>query len=167
MSPELKTDDVYNDMRDILANGSHNINADRFKRADIIRLLIDLKYIHEELYSRYDIARTVSAALKKARYTGLICIVLDDDCRWHNEYCFVSASAAALRVKSAKKVKTMKNENPVSSYHYKMGVLKREARALYDNILCVEAEIASVKTLKDYSTRELLDEIEVRLAVKK
>jgi hypothetical protein len=147
-------------MRDILNNGSHSINVDCFKRADITSALCYLGYIDR---AGYDIVRTVSAALKKALYTGLIRRRYNQYGSWRNEYSFDSDSAAALEVKPAKK------ENPMSSYHFKLGNLKREARTLYDNISRLDGEFANVKikTLEDYSTRELLDEIEVRLAVKK
>mgnify|MGYP007062795101 CR=1 FL=1 len=160
MSRELTTNGVYCAIRDIFNNSEHSINADCFKRADIIRLLCDLRYIDAELYSQYDIDRTVSAALKKARYTRLICIVLLDDCRWHNEYCFVSASAAALEGKTAKK------EDKMTSHYYALGIMKREAQALYDNISQLHADFANIKTLKQYSTKELLDEIQRRVEAK-
>jgi hypothetical protein len=149
-------------MRSILSNGSHNVDC--FKRADIINALCHLGYIDRAEHTYYDIARTVSAALKKARYTGLIRMRYDQYGSWRNEYSFDSDSdsAAALEGETAKK------ENPMTSYHNKFGNLKREARTLYDNISCLDGEFANVKikTLKDYSSKELLEELQRRVEAK-
>lgn len=161
MSRELTTNGVYCAIRDIFNNREHSINTECFKKADITSTLCHLGYINWDEFTKYDIDRTVSAALKKARYTGLIRIRYDQYGSWRNEYTFDPESAAALEGK------TVKNENPMDSYHYKMGVLKRHARALYDNIPKLHVEFANVKTLKDYSTKELLDEIQSRVALNK
>ncbi len=160
MSPELTTNQIYHDMRSILSNGSHSINVDCFKRADIINALCHLGYIDRAEHTYYDIARTVSAALKKALFTGLIRIRYDQYGSWRNEYSFDSDSAAAIEVKPAKK------KNPMTSRYYDLAIMKSEARALYDNISQLHAEFANIKTLKQYSTKELLDEIQSRVEAK-
>ena len=161
MNQELTTNGVYRDIRSILNNMSHSFNADCFKRADITSTLCRLGYINRDEFTKYDIDRTVSAALKKACYTGLIQVRYNQYGFWRNEYSFDPESAAALEGKTVKKKDTM------ASHNHAIGIMKREARSLYDNISQLQAEIANVKTLKDYSTKELLDEIQSRVAANK
>jgi len=155
MSHELTTDQVYHDIRSILLNAD-SINVDCFKRADIISVLCHGGYINRDEHTYYDIARTVSAALKKGLDTGLIHKKYDANCYWRNQYCFSMLSVAALQVKPAKK------EDPMTSQYCDLAILKSEARALYDNISQLQADFANVKTLKQYSIEELLNEIQSR-----